>query len=286
MIVNKIIPQGYCGGVVHALKCATNAINDNSVKPIYMLGEIIHNTHVIKDLENLGIITIEDKTKTRLELLDLIDSGTVIFSAHGVSPKVYEKAKNKKLNIIDATCPNVLIIHDKISSYLSKDYTCLYIGTKGHPECDGVLGISDKIIPIYSYQDILDLNILNDKIYVTNQTTLSIFDIENILNKIKEKYPNSIIDDKICNASTIRQQALANQPDADLCIIVGDNKSSNTKKLYKVSSEIRKIKTVLIEDLSKLDKSILENVKVVNISSGASTPGYIVDEIIEYLKKC
>lgn len=285
MKINKIEPQGYCGGVVRALKIMDKTLADSSLpKPIYCLGSVIHNSHVMDHYTDLGIITIEDKGLSRLELLDKIDEGTVIFSAHGVSPLVYEKAKNKGLTIIDATCPMVLTVHKRMLKHLEDGYECIYIGTDRHPECEGVLGISDKIHFVGSTNDVLNLNINSDKIYVTNQTTLSMYDIKLIFDELKKKYPNIEIDDKICDATTARQTAMYNQPACDLCIIVGDPKSSNTKKLYKVSKEIAGKNTVFVEDLNMLDKSILDNVNTVNISSGASTPPYLVDEIIDYLK--
>ncbi len=282
MIINKIEPQGYCQGVINALKIINDALKDNN--KIYSLGSIIHNDHVINDLKNKGVTTIERKGTSRLELLDEINEGTVVFSAHGVSPLVYEKAKEKNLKIIDATCPMVHLVHKKMIDHLNMGYDCIYVGAKGHPECEGVLGISDKIHFISSLDDINMLNINNDKIYVTNQTTLSIYDIEDIFKELKNKYPNIIIDDKICNATTVRQKALANQPKCDLCIIVGDKKSSNSLKLFKVSTEIAKVKTIFVDNLESLDKEILKGVNIVNISSGASTPSILVDEIIDYLK--
>ncbi|MBE6137444.1 MAG: 4-hydroxy-3-methylbut-2-enyl diphosphate reductase [Erysipelotrichaceae bacterium] len=285
MKVNKIVPQGYCNGVKRALEIVDNAINNpNTIRPIYLLGNIIHNKHVVNNLITRGVIVVEDKSKTRLELLDNINSGSVIFSAHGVSPQVYIKAKQKGLNIIDASCGNVLIVHKKITDYLSKGYDCIYIGTKNHPECEGILGINNQIHFISSIDDIDSLDIKNDKIYSTNQTTLSMYDIKSIFDKLRDKYPSIIVDDKICNATTVRQEAMANQEPVDLCIVVGDPSSSNTKKLAKVSYEKAKIPTVLCEDLDSLDKSLLDNVKSVSISSGASTPDYIVDEIIKYLR--
>ncbi|MCR5350160.1 MAG: 4-hydroxy-3-methylbut-2-enyl diphosphate reductase [Acholeplasmatales bacterium] len=286
MKINKIEPQGYCHGVINAINIANKILQNNDIKkPIYFLGSIIHNSHVIKDFEEKGIITIDEKGKSRLELLDMIDEGTVIFSAHGVSPQVYKKAMEKGVNIIDATCPMVKLVHNKMDKYLNLGYECIYIGTKNHPECEGVLGISDKIHFVTSVSDINNLNITSSSIYVTNQTTLSIYDIKDIFNELKNKYPSILIDDKICNATTIRQEAMANQKKVDLCIVVGDTKSSNTKKLVKVSNEHAHINTILCEDLKSLDKSLLKNVKSISISSGASTPPYLVDEIIDYIKK-
>ena len=131
MIVNKLEPQGCCGGVTRAIKMAYDIAKDTK-EPIYMLGKIIHNQHVINSLEEAGIKTIDDKNKSRLELLDSIDRGIVIFSAHGVSPSVYQKAKDKGLKIVDASCPYVLIVHDKMKEFLDKGYTCLYIGYSIH----------------------------------------------------------------------------------------------------------------------------------------------------------
>lgn len=283
MIVNKLEPQGYCKGVTRAIDMAFDAANKYE-KPIYMLGRIIHNAHVINKFKDLDIIVLEDKTKTKLELLDTIDKGTIIFSAHGVSPLVYEKAKSKGLNIVDATCPMVLLVHNKIKDYLEKGYSIIYLGTKGHPECEGVLGISDTIIPVWSMEDIIKLPNLNDKVYITNQTTLATDETKEAFNLLKKKYPKAIIDDKICLATTVRQQAVFNQPKADLCIVVGDKLSSNTKKLCEVSLRTN-TKTILIDSLESLDKDILNGVKTINITSGASTPNYVTNEIIEYLKR-
>ena len=283
--INRIEPQGFCGGVNNAIKILDKTLNDNNIKkPIYLLGNLIHNKFVMEEYKKKGIIVLEDKTKTRLELLDLIETkGTVIFSAHGVSDLVYSKAKSKGLDIIDATCPFVNVVHLKIKDYIKKGYQILYIGTKNHPECEGVLGIDSNIKLITSLDDVSNLEINSDKIFVTNQTTLSIYDISYIFNAIKEKYNNVIIDDKICNATTIRQKAVMDQEIVDLCIIIGDPQSSNTKKLKSVSL-LKGINTIMIESVSDLDQEMFKDVNSVSISSGASTPSYLVDEVIEFIK--
>lgn len=283
MIVNKLEPQGYCKGVTRAIEMAFDTVNKYD-KPIYMLGRIIHNAHVIDKFKALGVTILEDKNKTKLELLDTIDSGTIIFSAHGVAPEIYEKAKQKGLNIIDATCPMVLVVHERIKAYATKGYTIIYLGTKGHPECEGVLGLSSSIIPIWTKEDILNLPSLNDKIYITNQTTLAKDETKEMFDLLKEKYPFAIIDDKICNATTVRQEAVLNQPKADLCIVVGDKLSSNTKKLSEVSLRTN-TKTILIDSLEALKQYDLKGINTVNITSGASTPDYVTNEIIDYLKR-
>lgn len=284
MKINRITPQGYCGGVKNALDIVDRVLNDTTVeKPIYLLGSIIHNKHVINSLIKKGIILIEEKNKTRLELLDQIETGTVIFSAHGVEPMVYEKARQKGLKIIDTTCGNVLIVHKRIKEHLKKNYKILYIGTLNHPECEGVLGIDPSITLIKELNDLDSIN-TNKPIYVTNQTTLSLLQTKDLYNRIKMKFPNAIIDNKICNATTIRQEAMINQEKVDLCLVVGDINSSNTKKLALASSSIG-INTILIDNINDLEKIDFSNINSVSISSGASTPNYIVDEIIEYLEK-
>lgn len=281
MKINKLEPQGFCGGVINALSILNEAINNPSTpKPIYLLGPIIHNSYVNNEYIDKGLTILDGKNK--LKDLDTISTGTVIISSHGVGPSIYDKINSKGLNIIDATCPNVKIIHTKITNYLNKGYTCIYIGNKGHAEHDGVINISSSIISISNLNEIDDLNIVTDKIYITNQTTLSLYDLKNIYDKLKSIYPHAIIDDKICNATTVRQKSVINQEKVDLCIIVGDKTSSNTKKLAR-ACELIGINSTLCEDLGSLDKELLKNINSVSITSGASTPSYLVDEIISYL---
>lgn len=285
MHVNVIKYQGFCQGVIKALDLVYKTIeNPETPKPIYLLGRIIHNDFVVDKIRNLGVIILEDKSKSRYELLSNIDKGTVIFSAHGVEPKVYELALNKGLNIIDASCTYVLKTQNNIKKHLALNYDVIYIGTHNHPESEAVMGISDKINLITCLDDISKLNINNELIYATNQTTLSSYDLIEFKNLLFKKYPNLIYDDKICGATTIRQKAIIEQPLADLCIVVGDKFSSNTKKLVSVSENVSKIKTIHITDLSDLDINVLKNIKSVNVTSGASTPKEITDEVIDFLR--
>lgn len=284
IIINKIIPQGYCSGVTNALRIVQKAMEDPSIpRPIHLLGSIIHNRFVVKDLVEKGLVIVEARDKTRLELLDEISSGTVIFSAHGVADSVYEKAKTKGLHIIDTTCGNVLVVKKNIKKYLSEGYICCYIGAKGHPECEGILGLDNSIHLIENINDIPSYK-SDLKLYATNQTTLSIFETKNIYEKLKKLYKNIVIDDRICTATTIRQMAVLHQHKVDLCVVVGDKHSSNTKKLVEISQKA-KINTVLVEDLNEFKNITLNNVKSISITSGASTPAYLVDEIIHYVKE-
>lgn len=282
MKIIKLSPQGYCGGVKRALKLIIDANNDPNVKkPIYMLGNIIHNKNVIKKLNEMGIKSVDGK-KTRLELLEEINEGTIVISAHGASPSVFLRAKEKGLNIIDASCPNVYTIHNNIKKYLKKNYDIIYIGTKGHPEAEGVLGISDKIHLISNKNDLHSLSLSNN-IYVSNQTTLSVYDIKELFEAINEKYPDAIIDDKICNATTLRQRAVMEQK-ADLCIVVGDKSSSNSLKLQSVCQNNAHIKSYLVENEADLDPSWFKDVNVVSVTSGASTPDEVTEKVIKKIK--
>ncbi|MDE6584096.1 MAG: hypothetical protein K2K15_01715, partial [Anaeroplasmataceae bacterium] len=178
---------------------------------------------------------------------------------------------------------NVLLVQKRIKEYLTNGYKILYIGTKGHPECEGILGISSSICCIESLEDI-DSIAYAEKIYATNQTTLSIFETEKLYEKIKSRFPTAILDNKICQATTIRQQACLNQSFVDLCIVVGDKASSNTKKLA-LASKSTAINTILVESVEDIKKLDFTNIKKVSITSGASTPEETVNEIIEYLKR-
>ena len=283
MRINKIEPQGFCGGVKRAIDIVNDLLNDDKIlRPIYMLGSLIHNSHIINSFIDKGVILLDDNL-TKDEMIDKVDSGTIIISAHGISPKSLDKARKKGLNIIDTTCPYVELIHKKITTAINEKRKVIYIGTKNHPEVSGVLGISDSINLVSSESDINNLKLNSDNPYVTNQTTLSIYDIKNYYDLIIKKYPNAIVDNKICNATTIRQEAVAKQEKADLCIIVGDKKSSNTKKLLSVAENEAKIKTILIDSVNDLKNYSFVGINTISISSGASTPSYLVDAIINYL---
>lgn len=285
MKINKITPQGYCNGVKNAYNIVLSIIDNQNIKrPITLLGNLIHNEFVMNELRQKGVAIKNDNNKTRLEMLDDINEGTVVFSAHGVSKKVYSKAKEKGLEIVDTTCPYVSIIHNKIDEYIDKGYEIIYIGTRNHPECEGILENNSKINLVTNTAEANDLSLNSSLIYVTNQTTLSIFDLKEIYYVIQSKYPNAIIDNKVCNATTLRQEAVLKQEPVDLCIVVGDKNSSNTNKLAYSSSKAG-INTILIESVEEIKSYNFNDIKSVSVTSGASVPSYLVDEVIEFLEK-
>lgn len=282
MLVKKINPQGYCKGVVFALRKCIEVINDpNTIKPIYLLGMIIHNRFVCSELEDKGVIILEGNNK--LSLLDKIESGTVIISAHGVSSKVKETALNKNLNVIDATCPDVEIVHKNVKNYISKGYEVIYIGKKNHPEAIGVIEEDDKIYLIETLDELAGLT-KDKKYYVTNQTTLAHSHLEGFHNKINELFTNVIIENNICLATTKREKALYDL-EADIIVVVGDFHSSNTKKLVETAKNKAHSKEVIqIERACDLLNYKLESYKNAYVTSGASTPSKIVDQVIRFLE--
>ena len=217
MKVLKITPRGYCYGVVDAMIIARNAALDKTLpRPIFILGMIVHNKHVTDAFEEDGIITLDGEN--RLEILEKVETGTVIFTAHGVSPEVRELAKRKGLVSIDATCPDVTVTHDLIEEKTSEGYDIIYIGKKHHPEPEGAIGVApDAVHLIETMEDIENLNITNEKLLVTNQTTMSQWDVAHLMEALKEKYPHIEVHQEICLATQVRQEAVAEKAgEADL----------------------------------------------------------------------
>ncbi|WP_342511314.1 4-hydroxy-3-methylbut-2-enyl diphosphate reductase [Sporosarcina sp. FSL K6-1522] len=286
MKVLKISPRGYCYGVVDAMIIARNAALDKTLpRPIYILGMIVHNKHVTDAFEEDGIITLDGKN--RLEILEKVDTGTVIFTAHGVSPEVRELAKRKGLVSIDATCPDVTVTHDLIEEKTSEGYDIIYIGKKYHPEPEGAIGVAPTAVHlIETIEDVENLTIQNDKLLVTNQTTMSQWDVVHIMDALKLKYPHIEVHKEICLATQVRQEAVAEQAgQSDLLIVVGDPKSNNSNRLTQVSVEIADTPSYRISDVSELDVKWLEGVNTVSVTAGASTPTLIVREVIAFLEK-
>ncbi len=287
MEVIKIAPRGYCYGVVDAMVIAQNAVKDpNLPRPIYILGMIVHNSHVTKAFEEQGVFTLDGKNRS--ELLNEIESGTVIFTAHGVSPEVKKKAEAKGLTVLDATCPDVTRTHDLIREKVKENYQIVYIGKKGHPEPEGAIGVApDNVHLIQTEEDVQTLTIdKNAKILVTNQTTMSQWDVYDVMLKVKEKYPQTEMEQEICMATQVRQEAVAEQAkDADLTLVVGDPRSNNSNRLAQVSMEHAGTKAYRIADVTEIDLDWLADVNKVAITAGASTPTPITKEVIKFIEQ-
>lgn len=282
----KISPRGYCYGVVDAMVIARNAALDKSLpRPIYILGMIVHNKHVTDAFAEDGIITLDGPN--RKEILEKVDSGTVIFTAHGVSPEVRRLAKEKGLTTLDATCPDVTNTHDLIRQKESEGYDIIYIGKKGHPEPEGAVGVAPHIVHLVeTVEDVDDLNVTNDKIIITNQTTMSQWDVADIMDKVTEKYPHAEKHEEICLATQVRQEAVADQAgEADVLIVVGDPMSNNSNRLTQVSEEIAHTKAYRVGDVTEIDIDWIKGAQTVAVTAGASTPTPIVREVIAFVEQ-
>ncbi len=284
MKVNVISEQGFCFGVNRSLRIVKEALNNpNTPKPIYILGEIIHNKFVNKAFEEKGIILLSENNLERINFLSKKNIGTVILTAHGVSPKIYDLLNVNNYYYIDATCPAVKSVQDSIIKYLSLDYEVIYIGNKGHVEVEAVLDISKLVHLVESLEDIKSLEISNQKIYIQNQTTLSLFDLKPIVDALVLKFPNAIREKGICQATTKRQMALQKEIKGQLCLVVGDKNSSNSNKLKKIGQQF--MQTYLIESIEDIQLKWLDNVDEITVTSGASTPKAITNEVINFLKE-
>ncbi|QHW30693.1 4-hydroxy-3-methylbut-2-enyl diphosphate reductase [Paenibacillus rhizovicinus] len=286
MEIVKISPRGYCYGVVDAMVLALQtARNLDLPRPIYILGMIVHNSHVTEAFKQEGIITLDGEN--RLEILEQISSGTVIFTAHGVSPEVRRRAKERGLTVVDATCPDVTKTHDLIREKVAEDYEVIYIGKKGHPEPEGAIGIAPEHVHLVEREaDIDALTLQSDRIIITNQTTMSQWDIRVLISKLLIAFPGAEIHNEICLATQVRQEAVAEQAgEAELCIVVGDPRSNNSNRLAQVSEEIAGVPAYRVADVSEIDRAWLIGKKRVAVTSGASTPTPLTKEVIGYLEQ-
>ena len=289
MEVIKISPRGYCYGVVDALQIARQVAKDPAhPRPIYILGQIVHNRHAIEELTDLGIMTLDGPD--RASILEQVSSGTVIFTAHGVSPLVKLRARERGLHCIDATCPDVMVTHDLVQDLVTKGYYILYIGKKGHPEPEGVLGeVPGHISLVESEADVDALALTPEqerKIAVSTQTTLSQWDTRRVIEYIKRGYPQAEVHIDICKATQTRQEAVVAQAKgADLTVVVGDPRSNYTNRLVQVSEELAGVPAVRIEDLTQLRTEWLKGKKRIAVTAGASTPSQLTREVIRFIEQ-
>lgn len=289
MEVIKISPRGYCYGVVDALQIVRTVAKDPTApRPIYIIGQIVHNRHAIEELTNMGVVTLDGPD--RASILEQVTQGTVIFTAHGVSPLVKQGARERGLNCIDATCPDVTKTHDLVCNLVAKGYYILYIGKKGHPEPEGVLGeVPGHISLLENEADVDALNLTAEqaeKLAISTQTTLSQWDTRRVIQYIKTRYPHAEVHIDICAATQSRQEAVVAQAQgADLTVVVGDPRSNNTNRLVQVSEEMAGIPAVRIEDLSQLNPEWLKGKKRIAVTAGASTPSQLTREVIRFIER-
>ena len=275
-------PRGFCAGVDRAITIVEKTLEKYGA-PIYVRHEVVHNEFVIENLKRKGAIFVED-------MEDIPKGSHVIYSAHGVSKLVRKKASDFNLVPIDATCPLVTKVHKEVIQQNKKGHIIIMIGHEGHPEVDGTMGQvddNDKTFLVQNLGDIDRLKIKNTKkiSYVT-QTTLSIDETKEIINKLKTKYPNISGPNKsdICYATQNRQDAIKSLiKDKELIIVVGSSNSSNSSRLAELAKQ-EGVESVLVGNIESFDLSILLNKKKIGITAGASAPEILVKNLIKKIK--
>ena len=275
-------PRGFCAGVDRAITIVEKTLEKYGA-PIYVRHEVVHNEFVIEDLKRKGAIFVED-------MEDIPKGSHVIYSAHGVSKLVRKKASDFNLVPIDATCPLVTKVHKEVIQQNKKGHIIIMIGHEGHPEVDGTMGQvddNDKTFLVQNLGDIDKLRIKNtEKISYVTQTTLSIDETKEIINKLKTKYPNISGPNKsdICYATQNRQDAIKSLiKDKELIIVVGSSNSSNSSRLAELAKQ-EGVESVLVGNIESFDLSILLNKKKIGITAGASAPEILVKNLIKKIK--
>ena len=273
-------PRGYCAGVDRAVIAVEKAL-DHYGSPVYVRKQIVHNKHVVSSLEKRGAIFVEE--------VDEVPTGSVlVFSAHGVSPAVVAAAEARGLNTIDATCPLVTKVHREVQRFASEDYDILLIGHEGHEEVEGTAGEAPDIVQIIDKDDSIAGARVRDpkKLIWLSQTTLSVDETMETVVKLRQKFPDlqNPPSDDICYATQNRQVAIKKVGAAsDLVIVVGSANSSNTVRLVEVALEAGAKASYRVDFASEIKDEWFEGVETVGVSSGASVPEELVDEVLVYL---
>lgn len=278
--------SGFCYGVKRAVEGSIEEIKKQK-DPIYCLGELVHNNEVIKDLEKQGLKFIENIEEVK------DNKARVIVRSHGIEKEIYQKAKEKGIELVDYTCPNVLKIHKIVEEYQKKGYYIFLVGVKDHPETIGTISYSGENMSLIVQEDDIESAIKNlEKSEIKNllvlvQTTYSIHKFEKIVEIIKSQLKEDIqmvIKNTICLTSEQRQKETEEiSEQVDSMIIIGGKHSSNTRKLYEVAQK-NCPNTVLIETKDELTKEMINRSERIGIMAGASTPQKSIEEIVEFLK--
>ena len=275
-------PRGYCAGVDRAVIAVEKAL-DHYGAPIYVRKQIVHNKHVVRSLEKRGAIFVDE--------VDEAPEGCImIFSAHGVSPAVIKAAEARNQQTIDATCPLVTKVHREVQRFEKEGYDILLVGHEGHEEVEGTAGEAPDVVQLVDgEQGIRDAKVKDpSKVVWLSQTTLSVDETMDTVLKLREKFPTlqNPPSDDICYATQNRQVAIKKVgADSDLVIVVGSANSSNTVRLVEVALDAGAKAAYRVDFVSEIKPEWFEGVKTVGVSSGASVPEELVDEVLEYLDK-
>ena len=273
-------PRGYCAGVDRAVVTVERAL-DTYGPPVYVRKQIVHNRHVVEDLEARGAVFVE-------ELAEVPSGSTVVFSAHGVSPAVHAEAAARGLKTIDATCPLVTKVHKEASRFAADDIEILLIGHAGHEEVEGTTGEAPEHITLVQHPDDVDGVEVKDptKVAWLSQTTLSVDETYETVTRLREKFP-LLMDppsDDICYATQNRQSAVKQlAPGCDLVIVVGSRNSSNSVRLVEVALEAGAKASHRVDNAGEIDEAWLDGVDSVGVTSGASVPDELVQGVLDFL---
>jgi 4-hydroxy-3-methylbut-2-enyl diphosphate reductase len=271
-------PRGFCAGVIRAVDVVDLCL-ERFGKPIYVRREIVHNPYVVSELRDKGAVFVK-------ELAEVPEGQMVVFSAHGVSPAVWQDSRERGLKVIDATCPLVTKVHLEALKYAREGYSILLIGHKGHDEVMGTMGEApDVSLLVEDVERARSVEVPDpDKVVVLTQTTLSVDDTADIVKTLEERFPNMLTRNDICYATSNRQAAVkAISGDVDLVLVIGAQNSSNCARLREVA-EAEGAPAYLINGPDEIQDSWLKDAERVGITSGASTPELLVNRVVEYLK--
>jgi 4-hydroxy-3-methylbut-2-enyl diphosphate reductase len=275
-------PRGYCAGVDRAVIAVEKAL-DHYGTPVYVRKQIVHNKHVVSSLEKRGAIFVDE--------VDEVPPGSVlVFSAHGVSPAVVAAAEARGLNTIDATCPLVTKVHKEVQRFAKEGFDILLVGHEGHEEVEGTAGEAPDVVQVVDGDESIAASSIKDpeKVIWLSQTTLSVDETMQTVLKLREKYPTlqNPPSDDICYATQNRQVAIKKVGAAsDLVLVVGSANSSNTVRLVEVALEAGAKAAYRIDFASEIKDEWFEGVETVGVSSGASVPEELVEEVLEYIAK-
>ncbi len=275
-------PRGYCAGVERAVETVEKAL-DLYGPPVYVRKQIVHNIHVVRDLEKRGAIFVDTEE-------EVPEGETVVFSAHGVAPAVHANAAERRLNTIDATCPLVTKVHTQARRYASEGYTVVLIGHAGHEEVEGTMGEApDAIVLVEDAQEAEQLRLPPERAaklaYIT-QTTLSVDETKDIIAALRRRFPHIHAPKKedICYATSNRQWAVKEMlGEVDMLIAIGSQNSSNSRRLVEVA-RANGVPAELIDDETELQEQWFDGVGILGITSGASAPEHLVERVCDWVR--
>lgn len=275
-------PRGFCAGVRRAIDIVQKALQEYGA-PIYVRHEIVHNKHVVENLKNQGVIFIED-------IAEADKNRPLVFSAHGVAEDVKKQALEMGLNIIDATCPLVLYVHKCIKKLEKDNAEIIVIGKKSHAEIIGTVGQvknTNRVHIVANLSEAQNLNFSeNVKIGLVTQTTLSTDETKEITDFLKQKYPQIVLYNNICFATTNRQKAVKKLAEkTENILVIGSKNSSNSNKLKEVALSCGIKNAMLIDDVSEINRDVSDSFDKIGITAGASAPEYLIEELIKEFEK-